>query len=177
MDNFEITFYKGQRLTYIDVPFILKCTSIDFGHVYWPHNLYGEKSCINIPLLMHLIDNVIDINVCDNNNKYYHTLFTGIINFAHKSNRRYMLNNRGISITSFESMYNYPYNCLIHKKFYKKLEGLVIYLTSISLNKFTKFYNIHKYHDTINTMLLIIKVQTILPSSVIKHLIIPFVYQ
>ena len=86
----------------------------------------------------------------------------------------YILNNGYISSGTFSFITSSP---KILAPMINKFRGLVKYLTNISLNRFTKFYNIEKYYDMVATMLLILKAQQRVPSAIIKHLIIPFIYQ
>ena len=98
----------------------------------------------------------------------------------------YMFNNGCINNKSFEMHFGdfgkhiHFCDCCPHKRFDK----LTRYLTKVSLNRFKGYYNIEKYHDMMYIMLLIMKAQqkvpyvrSTLPSAIIKHLIIPFIYQ
>ena len=88
----------------------------------------------------------------------------------------YMLNNAYLNKKLFCKACKRSLNKFDHKVLCR-FGSLISYLTRISLKKFKGFYNIEKYYDMIYTMLLIIKVQQRLPVTIIKHLIIPFVYQ
>ena len=103
----------------------------------------------------------------------------------------YMVNNGCITKQAFKSDCG-DASCCRHDNFckccpHKHFGKLVKYLTKVSLNKFKGYYNLEKYYDMIYTMLLIMKAQQrltstgstgkSLPNTIIKHLIIPFVYQ
>ena len=64
--EFRKAFVKGHSMSFEDIPLILQCKNIDFGHVDWPHyrirNYYDNKQ-----LMYHVIDNIVDINIKGNN--------------------------------------------------------------------------------------------------------------
>ena len=159
---------------------IMECKNIDFGHVDWfamSRSFYN-----NAKYMSHIIDNIIDINTHDNNLDNRYTLFGKIVCYSSTpSIVHYMFNNGRINDTTFEIYFrilqHVPHRsfckCCPHKQFNK----LTNYLTKVSLDKFKGYYNLEKYYDMIYVMLLIMKAQQRLPTSVVKHLIIPFVYQ
>ena len=156
---------------------VMKCKNIDFGHVSW------VLECDNIEYMVHIIDNIIDVNVNDNNCEAYYSFFNKIMRFSTTPYIiHYMLNNGYINNKSFNDYYDClrftgrPIfcKCCPHKEFDK----LTNYLTEVSFNRFKGYYNIEKYYDMAYIVLLILKVQSKnLPSTIIKHLIIPFIYQ
>ena len=167
----------------------MKCKNIDFSHTKWSPLIFS-----NTEYVCHIVDNIININMGEY--RYEHsqccTLLHNIIMcaFALKSHEHaiqstnYLLNNGNVSNNTFIFLnhYSYPqYGPILYK--YKHF---VKYLTKISLGRFIGFYNIEKYYDTCVILLLIIKVyqrspnnghNQWLPPNVIKHLVLPFVYQ
>ena len=187
MLEFTKVFTKGQFVDIRDIKTIMRCKNIDYGHVCWWHmcvDFYSNMYCVS-----HVVDNIIDINVCDSNNRNRYTYFVEILRHTSSSHIvHYMLNNCYINEKSFNDYLryhscedrNYFCECCPHKQFDK----LTSYLTKVSLNRFKGYYNIEKYHDMMYIMLLIMKAQqkvpyvrSTLPSAIIKHLIIPFIYQ
>ena len=175
--EFKETFKKGHRLTLDDIPTILQCKNIHFGHVKWFPHLYSVVLGDNKELLVHVVDNIIDVNVHNDDDVSYSTFLVGILTFGYVATKKYFLDNRCIDNNVFEKCRRYDsvYHG-IHRK-YSKVSGLVKYLTTVSLNRFIGYYNLDKYQHIINVMLLVMKVQTVLPKNVVRHLIIPFVYQ
>ena len=178
--DFRTVFPRGHTIKFNEYPLVLTCRNIDFGHVYWPNGIFYESSN-TIALVTHIIDNTIDIDAHDNSNHLYHTLFTRIVTSNVEHTIKHMFNTKGICCNSFNKMLKYEWMNLPYRHLYRRSKDLIIYLTKISLNRFTKFYNTEKYHYVIHTMLLIMKAHrsatTQLPSTIIKHLIIPFIYQ
>ena len=184
MEEFTKVYSEGYTMDSViyHTNTIMRCKNIDFGHINWfsvPEDFYNNTKCI-----MHIVDNIIDINAHDNNCKKAYTFFTKIIQYSSEPHIiHYMLNNSYISSKCFEIYFNFPsiFNehnhvfckCCPHKRFDKP----TYYLTKVSLNRFKGYYNIEKYYDIIHTMLLIMKAQHKIPAIVIKHLIIPFIYQ
>ena len=127
-------------------------------------------------LVYYITDNIVDINVLEHQNDRYdsYTLLGNIVIFSNNDDvcAKYVLNNGHVNNETFSSLDECD-GCVE----YSRHRHLVKYLTRISLTRFTKFYNIDKYYNTATIMLLIIKKQQRLPSAIIKHLIIPFVYQ
>ena len=197
MLEFTQVFNKGHMLKITNICTILKCKNIEFDHVYWETKIFGD-----VELMQHIIDNIVDINVREYYNGASYTLLQNIIrlispyygynNSTLITTINYALNNGHISVRGFDGIRSDDTKIVARMS---KFRNFVNYLTTISLNRFTKFYNIQSYYDTCKTILLIIKVQSIgnikqsnhrlskggvltsLPSTVIKHLIIPFVYQ
>ena len=158
---------------------IMKCKNIDFGHTDWivlSGILYDD-----VPCMVHIIDNIIDIDTHDNNRYTRYTFFGKVITYSRiPSVIHYIFNNGHINNKTFEIYFSglqtYHHNfckCCPHKQFDK----LTNYSTKVSLNKFKGYNNLEKYYDMLNIMLLILKAQQRLPTAVIKHLIIPFIYQ
>ena len=159
---------------------VMNCKNIDFGHVKWLHldnSFYNEEK-----YMIHIVDNIIDFSVHDDNYRLSYTFFEKIVNHSRVPHIiHYMFNNGHINQRSFTPHYSRPLHgryhvfckCCPHKHFDK----LVNHLTNVSLNKFKGYYNLEKYYDMLNIMLLILKAQHKLPITVIKHLIIPFIYQ
>ena len=167
--DFKDVFVKGCKIRPTDTSIIMKCKNIDFGHVNW--QLVDDKFYDNEQLMFHIIDNIVDINAYDNNNSIdYYNFISKIMRYSKKLPiAHYVFNNGGVNNDSFNDMYGRDKNY--------KYKQLVEYLTIISLNKFSRHYNIEKYYNVCHMLLLVMKVQRVLPTAVIKHLIIPFVYQ
>ena len=72
MLEFTQVFSKGQFVGYVDAKTIMKCKNIDFGHVDWMGDVmfYSSTKC-----MVHIIDNIIDVNVYDNNDSSTFTFF------------------------------------------------------------------------------------------------------
>ena len=182
MLEFKEVFPMGSRITSDDVSSVMQCKNIDYGHVGWDigrnhhcgyYNLYNSKQ-----LMLHLINNVIDVNVHDNNDEELYTLLSKVMVYCSEPKIiHYMLNNGGSNICSFDAFY-VPLNFVNCKccvgKYYK---GLITCLSNGSLDKHLKFYNLQEYYYLIHTLLLVVKVQRVLPGVIVKHVIIPFVYQ
>lgn len=176
MLDFRNVFSATHQITSNDIPIIMKCKNIDFGHVNW--QLISTREYLgDTQLMFHLIDNVLDVDIRDNYCVNYFTLFVKI---AYYTNNHliveYMSNNGGVTNFSY-TLLNKSANVIANYKWYTKYEQLVKYLTDVSLNKFTKYYNIVKYYDICYLMLLITRVQKKVPKIVIRHLIVPFIYQ
>ena len=177
MLQFKEVFYKGQWLCIEDMPTVMLCENIDFGHTSWPYSahMYNDTK-----LMIHIINNIIDMNTHDNYSLYSYTLFNKIMTYSTTpSIIQYLLNNHCITTKLFTSP-----NFLVtdiastySRKLYKQSHKLVNHLTIISFGNSTGYYNIEKYHYILHIMLLVTKAQKIIPSAVIKHLIIPFIYQ
>ena len=195
MLEFTKVFTKGQSMKKYrnHIETIMKCKNIDFGHVNWvdcSRQLYNEVEC-----MIHIIDNIIDVNTHDYNHTQSYTFFAKILHYSCNTDIiHYMFNNGCINNESFRRYYEFlsSFNNLYRQAFcqccpHKHFDKLTRYLTKVSLNKFKGYYNIEKYYDMMTTMLLILKAQqkmihirsTLpnLPITIIKHLIIPFIYQ
>ena len=186
MLEFKEIFPQGHTMNTRDIPLIMKCKNVDFGHVDWcnnlPNGIYNNKV-----LMMHLIDNIIDISVMDGAYISNFTLFDKIMCYSHGSViRNYVLNHSYINYRAFRRESSMGYDTDYNHTFCK-YRPFVNYLTNVSFGKFKGYYNIEKYYYIVHMMLLIMKAQqkmpyvgstvTSLPPVVIKHLIIPFVYQ
>ena len=96
MLEFKETFNKGQQVTLRDIPTIMQCKNIDFGHVDWIiPRLYDCVLNDNIDFMKHLVNHIIDITARDNNNEHYHSFISGI-SLLNKSVFEYIMNNRCI---------------------------------------------------------------------------------
>ena len=177
MLQFKGVFHKGQWLHIEDMPTVMLCENIDFGHVSWPCDIrmYSDTN-----LMIHIINNIIDINARDNDSTHNFTFFNKIMNYStNQSIIQYLLNNRCITTELFDSpnfrVSHIPYE--YSRTLYTQSHNLVKYLTMISIDKFKGYCNLEKYYNMLPIMVLVTKAQKKLPSSVIKHLIIPFIYQ
>ena len=176
MLEFTEVFQYDQHITKSDIPTIMKCKNIDFGHVNWFGGLFSAKPTTDYNFMEHLANNIIDINVHDNNTTDFHTFMTGVADMGNPKLLIYMINNRWLSNRDF--CVTPGYKCYIENR--PKLQQskkLVNYLTNVSLGKFEGYRNTEKYYNMIHTMLLIMKVQKKVPTSIVKHLITPFIYQ
>ena len=168
MIDFKDAFDKGYKIKSTDIDTIFKCKNIDFGHVNW--QAVCESFFGNVQLMFHISDNIIDVNTHDDNDNRNYNFISKIIHYSRDLLIvYYVFNNGGVDNHSFNSMYGSDINW--------KYRELVKYLTIVSLNKFARYYNIEKYYDVCHVILLVMKVQRVLPTAVIKYLIIPFVYQ
>ena len=178
MLEFTQVFSRGTIVYKSDITTIMRCKNIDFSHVFWDGRIFNKS-----PVVYHIIDNVVDVNIFEHtygaNNCY--ALMDNIVRHYSTSNPNevvsrinHVANNGHISNSTFRFVTNLHDNLV---PMINKFRGLVKYLTDTSLNRFTKFYNLDKYYDMVITMLLILKTQQRLPSAIIKHLIIPFIYQ
>ena len=181
MLEFTEVFPKGCNMAKCDnLDIILKCKNIDFGHVCWCR--LGSDFYDNKPHMFHITNNIIDINTHDNHSESMFPFFSKVVRYSKSiSVIHYVFNNGCVNNESFEDYFESHWG-FTHKQFclccpHKQFDKLTYYLTSVSLSKFKGYYNLEKYYDMLYTMLLILKVQQQLPSVVVKHLIIPFVYQ
>ena len=170
MLEFTEVFPRGAYVTNIDD--IRKCGNINFSHVKWSLGIFQNHS-----IVCHIVDNILDINAWEYQSRE-HTLLDNIIRagFSHEQIKRsvnYMMNNGYVNIDTFNVVHRLGRIYVVLNRY----KNLVIYLTTISLGKFTKFYNVEKYYDTMIVMLLVLKVHKVLPKNVIRHVIIPFIYQ
>ena len=174
MLEFTQVFEEGYEISTKDIPNILKCKNIDFGHVLWPDAYYSDFYS-DYQLISHIIDNIIGVNVRDNNCVTRTTLL-GKICYGEiiKSILSYILNNGYLGNLSFEIVNNI---FDIDNDIYTQSNKLSNYLTIVSFNRFKGYYNLEKYYYITHTMLLVMKAQHVLPRTIIKHLIIPFIYQ
>ena len=186
MLEFTKVFTKGQYIDMNNIEMIKKCKNIDYGHTYWTMHI---RFYTDITFVTHVIDNIIDVNAHNDGDKNNNTYFIKILRYASDPRvLHYVFNNGYINEKSFDDYLKCDFYG--HLKYFcrccprKQFDKLTSYLTKVSLNKFKGYYNIEKYYDIIYTMLLILKTQqklphigSTLPSAVIKHLIIPFIYQ
>ena len=178
MLQFKEAFSKGQHINVNDIPTILQCENIDFGHVIWNiSSMYSHILNVNNDFMVHLVNNIIDISVHGNNdNRLYHSFISGIISNGNTKLLGYVINNRCINSQVLIDK-TICYGSHERRSFIRNLLGVSTYLNNISSNKFTGYYNLEKYHYMIHIMLLVTRVQTVLPRCIIKHLIIPFIYR
>ena len=175
MLDFRRTFTEGHVMVNNDIPTIMQCKDIDFGHVDW-QKFNNKQVYNNVTPMSHIIDNILDANAHDNNDVGRYTFIGKILSYSNNSLViEYVYNNIGINMETFKR--NSLEFRIVTTTFYKQSNQLVKYLTSVSLGKFPKYYNIVKYYDMIYTMLLVTKIQKIVHNAIIKHLIIPFIYQ
>ena len=195
MSHYEFTqiYQKGYMITLNDVDTIMKCKNIDFGHVTWPSSFFNDTDVI-----CHIVDNIVDVNVVEHTSKicYSYTLLQNIYNYVRDNQSiiynwdmigiYYLLNNGHVNEDTFVFMDNYGYIYETNNpltKILNQYKCFVEYLVNLSMNKFTRFYNVEKYYDTCVIVLLVIKryqklgTNKWLPTSIIKHLILPFIYQ
>ena len=177
--EFTEVFKRGYMITDISIEILLKCKNINFSHNLWSYPIIRREYVVK-----YIVDNIVDINMVEYSYEST-TLLSNIIGSNDLSNTTesivYVLNNGYIDNNTFTCT-NY-YKC---SHFLDRYKWLVKYLTKVSLDRFTRFYNIEKYYDTCTSILLIIKVyqklsndghNRWLPSNIIKHLVLPFVYQ
>ena len=183
MLEFTDVFRNGHDMTdcYKDeaIRTIMECKNIDYGHVIW---MFSKKDFYNnINCMIHMIDNIIDVNTHDYHCANTYTFFVKVMyNCSILQITNYMLNNGYINNTSFEDYFDLTrtQHCFKRVNYPNKhFDKLVNYLTKVSLSKFKGYYNLEKYYDMFHIMLLVMKAQQRLPTAIIKHLIIPFVYQ
>ena len=178
MLEFTEVFTRDTMLYTEHINDIHKCKNIDFSHVRWSITVFRDYS-----LVCHIVDNMLDINATEC--KLSTTLLDNFVRLIYTSNQNiesinYFMNNGYINIDTFninEHSLNTINTVNTINTMLNKYKNLVIYLTTISLGKFTRFYNIEKYYDTVIVMLLVLKVHKILPNNIIRHIIIPFIYQ
>ena len=183
MLDFKDVFVKGYKITPTDIPTLMTCKNIDFGHTYWMYlntSLYYN----DVHLMTHIMDNILDVNANDGDNDEYHPFIVILIYYNNTICLiDILLNNVGVAYDTFDEIKTNQHSeyifeqCKINLYAHQKHIQLLKYLTSVSLNKFTKYYNLVKYYDMIHTMFLLVKVQKKVPNTIIKHLMIPFVYQ
>jgi len=173
---------KNCRFNYEEMQFfinnITKYTNIDFSITSWPPALGDINLGIykNDTIVKHLADNIINLNVeeqskIDNKNENYTLL-------------QKVLNNNNTDLI----YYVVDAGCNLYLDIYKKFMDsihLLSYLKDFQLYIFNNFIfkdtnfifkNTHKYYYMIQTMLLIIKHQKVMPNVLIKFKIIPFIY-
>ena len=140
--------------------------------------MYSWVLVNNTEFMIHLVDNIIDVTVHDNNNNEYKSFIANVVYFSDMKILKCVINNRCINkatlIIKEDLWYNVEYDKTL---LLNKLLQLINYLDDVSLNRFIGYYNLEKYYHVIPMMLLVIKVQTVLPKCIIKYLIIPFIYR
>ena len=184
MLEFKEVFPRGTVISTKNENDILNCKNIDFNHCEWTYNVLS-----NYTVLCHIVDNIVNINANEYIlNKLSHvphishisrTLLRNITEIVTRDNTNiklinYILNNGHVTSDTLDvrNICGYQTEIML-----RKYANLVIYLTKVSLSKFTGFYNIEKYYYMINTMLLILNTQKVLPKNIVKHVIVPFIYQ
>ena len=184
MLDFKDAFTKGHNITFKDISTLMICKNIDFSHTNWMC-IATSQYYNDVNLMTHLIDNMLDIYAVDSDKS---SDYPFIIILLYYNNDTICLidtlfNNAGVTYDFFDKIkstrctFGVYHECVNALRGHQKHIQLLKYLTDISLNKFAKYYNLVKYYDMTYTMLLIIKVQKKVPNTIIKHLIIPFVYQ
>ena len=180
MLNFEDAFKKGHHISNNDIPTLMQCTNIKYSHTSWYVSVYCD-----IKVVQHVVNNIVNINEPEDGSSrvtlLYNVSYQNSVGFVcdYSANVNYVLNNGYINkdtigaIRDYCSLMGTP---IVTQKT-RTIGELVNYLTDVSLGKFTGFYNVEKYYYMIHTMLLIMKNQRLVPSAVVKHLILPFVYQ
>ena len=180
MLNFETVFTKGYSITDDDIPTLMQCTNIKYSHTNWTYGIFRD-----IKVVQHVVDNIVDVNDpeygSDMCTLLYNILCLNYINCTRDhSNVKYILNNGYINKDTISRINNCSGRLLqssIISSNISTVGKLIDYLTDVSLDKFTRFNNVEKYYYMIHTMLLIMKKQHLVPPRIVKHLIIPFVYQ
>ena len=190
MLEFKEVFTYGHVMSEYSITLMMKCKNIDFSHTSWEMSIFDYTTVV-----YYIIDNITDIDVIEYQEPHCHsyTLLQNIIcrievvgiNENYNKMLNYLLNNGYIGNNTFTFLNQRRYRRIVTPLI--KYIHLVKYLTNTSLGRFTRFYNIQKYYDIITTMLLIIKVYqklsctgvalTSLPPVIVKHLILPFIYQ
>ena len=173
MLEFTKVFIRGDLLDVQHINDVRACKNIDFNHVRWSFNIVRDYSTI-----CHIVDNILDINAFEWKSNSFTLLHIIICAFKSLKQRdasiKYIMNNGYINVNTLDVADRYAYVTRIRLGEYR---NLVIHLTKISLGKFTGFYNVEKYYDTMIVMLLILKVHKVLPKNIVRHVIIPFIYQ
>ena len=178
--EFKETFEKGQSVKFNDIPTIMQCKNIDFGHVDWAiGSMYSGVLVNNTNFMAHLVDNIVDITVHDNNNPACYSFMCNVVAHSNETVFKYVINNRCVNNELFACIDKecMPYLCYQYVNIIQNLSKWLTHLNNTSLYKFTGYYNLEKYHYMIPIMLLVTRVQTVLPKCIIKCLIIPFIYR
>ena len=94
--EFTETFKKGQMITSNDIPLILQCKNIDYGHVIWNIDyMYHRAFSHYNEFTMHLVNNIIDINSHPYHDRTkYCSYISGITQFGEMKVVEYIINNR-----------------------------------------------------------------------------------
>ena len=179
MRNFVEVYTKGCRIDHHEIPMLLQCTNIRFGHTIWTYNIFGDEM-----VLRHVVNNIVDINEKEYGRDcglLYNVILCVDRHYAVSNDMslvNYVCNNGYINKNTLNiaGSHAITFSPQIASNIHT-IRKLVNYLTEVSLNKFTGFYNLEKYYYICHIMLLIMKTQQKIPSIVIKHLIIPFIYQ
>lgn len=195
MLQFNETFNKGHEITKSDAPLIMKCTNINFEHTKWKpvkndYTYFYEDH----DLIKHIIDHVVDINKHDNDDYKRSTLMEKIVQLNDLKLFEYVLNNGYININSLNihkyKIYGRYYRMInqtiynMKNKCFDDLKKFVLFLDKVSFGQFKGYYNLLEHNYIMFIMLLVIKVikksntnMYCLPLPIIKHKIIPFIYQ
>lgn len=206
LKEFREIFHKGCTIDTQDDRLIMMCKNIDFGHVDWPFyitSFFGNKE-----LMYHIVDNIVDINAQSYPhshttpgatllNKIMFRIIAGgcnnncdcgcIIIIAYIINNGYIDNDTlkpPLWATKLHSDTHLDVTIRLNERMVTigQLSDFVNHLTTTSLKKFTRFYNVEKYYYIAKLLLLITKVQSKfslkwLPPNILKHIILPLVYQ
>ena len=103
--KFKETFPQRHRLTITDIPTVMKCKNIDFGHINWNIDIAGFYSNVIVDtagLLTHLTNNIIDVHA-DSDNPYL-SFIGGICAYRNETALKYVINNRCIDNKFFDKM-------------------------------------------------------------------------
>ena len=162
--EFKETFTKGYWVTSSDIPIIMQCKNIDFGHVSWAiYSMYSYVLISDFKFMMHLVENIIDITIHSNNNGAHNSFIFGVMYHSDMEVLKYVINNRCINKATLVVGNKYHISS-VRILLINNLLKLVNYLDNISLNRFTGYYNLEKYYHVIPIMLLVTRVQTVLPN-------------
>ena len=187
--EFKQVFSRGCKILPTDIPTVMNCKNIDFGYVNWPIGFFTYMLRSDNNLVIHMVDNLVDVNVHNNNDISSFTFLRGVMSCGGDFAARYLCNNMCVNGKSFESITLSPVFSKIGSMC-KQSINLAKHLNKTSLYKFAGYYNTEKYYYMINVMLLVMKARKvfvsglsqgvalrILPNQLIKCLIIPFIYR
>ena len=174
MLEFREVFGESQEIKVKDILLIKQCKNIDLRTRYWFCGLFTYYIHEDDKLMTHLVNNIIDIYAYADIDDTHYTFASGVLRNGTTSMVKYMFNNRYLSNNGINYMCMWAGS---HIRLCKQLRQLINYLTMVSFNKFWGYCNTEKYHGMIYIMLLVTKVQKRLPFTIVKHLIIPFIYQ
>jgi len=149
---------------------ITKYTNIDYSMTCWP--IYNHSVYNNENLIKHLADNIIDINAKEYSGAVVSFTLLEKLGSSSPINLAYYIIDCGCNLHSNLHVNYINYNKILK---FKKLQQF-IYKNCIFKNNDFIFKNTCKYYNTMPIMLLIMKSQKILPKTIIKYKIIPFIY-
>jgi hypothetical protein len=151
---------------------ITKYTNIDFSMTAWPDADEFGEFYKNKKIIKHLANNIIDLDKKELSSYHYdpYTFLQKIYAQDYCKLTEYVI-NAGCNLTIQSHNYMKTINCNKARNLQKCLLKEYILDKSNCILK-----NTIKYYDTMQIMLLVMKVQKILPKMVIKYKIIPFIY-